>query len=75
MSKQLAQQLNETQEELEAYKLHDEGNKTKIKENSKKLEAASKKIKRREITIEMNYSISHYNPRTRSRDQSTECNH
>jgi len=42
VSKQLAQQLNETQEELEAYKLHDEGNKTKIEQNSKKLEAARK---------------------------------
>ena len=51
MSKQLAQQLNETQEELEAYKLHDEGNKTQIEQNSKKLEAAGKKIKRREITM------------------------
>ena len=49
---QLAQQLHETQEELEAYKLHDEGNKTQIERKSKKLEAARKKIKRRDITIE-----------------------
>ena len=52
VSKQLAQQLQETQEELEAYKLYDEGNKTQIEQKGKKLEAARKKIKRRDITIE-----------------------
>ena len=46
VSKQLAQQLHETQEESEAYKLHDEGNKTQIEQKNKKLEAARKKIKR-----------------------------
>ena len=52
VSKQLAKQLQETQEELEAYKLYDEGNKTQIEQKGRKLEAARKKIKRRDITIE-----------------------
>ena len=59
VSKQLAQQLHETQEELEAYKLHDEGNKTQIEQKSKKLEAARKKIKRRDITIEKKQKLAH----------------
>ena len=59
VSKQLAQQLHETQEELEAYKLHDEGNKTQTEQKSKRLEAARKKIKRRDITIEKKQKLAH----------------